>query len=202
MWKSVTRRFKDTVERTYNVLDVRQTWTCGVDSKKDIKAPVYSSVVANADTCFAPCEELYIWRRGDSKYNKRRYHGDFNRCYGRHSSFISAFVTTTTLLSGFYLSQAISLAQRRRHLRHTSSFEHQEPQPQITFGQNYCLLHWAKSVYEKSFVPSDKRQNSFVPTDKGHAEFISSGVDLGVFNRPVPVNNDHTKNEEVRVVPF
>lgn len=29
MWKYVTRRVKDSVERTYNVLDVRRTWTCG-----------------------------------------------------------------------------------------------------------------------------------------------------------------------------
>lgn len=28
MWKYVTRRFRDTVERTSNILDVKKTWTC------------------------------------------------------------------------------------------------------------------------------------------------------------------------------
>lgn len=29
MWKYVSRRIKDSVERTYNVLETRRTWTCG-----------------------------------------------------------------------------------------------------------------------------------------------------------------------------
>lgn len=59
MWKYVSRRFKDTVERTYNVLDVRRTWTCGVtndncnDKKKNSSVPpkcdLPSTVIANTD---------------------------------------------------------------------------------------------------------------------------------------------------------
>lgn len=35
MWKFVTRRVKDTVERTYNVLDKRFTWPCSSESTND-----------------------------------------------------------------------------------------------------------------------------------------------------------------------
>lgn len=44
MWKYVTRRVKDSVERTYNVYDIniRRTWTCGgqeLDQIKTTKPP-------------------------------------------------------------------------------------------------------------------------------------------------------------------
>lgn len=210
MWKFVTRRFKDTVERTYNVLDVRQTWTCGVDSKRCKNSSAAATPTTNSDTCSELCTELYIWRCGDSKYNKRKssqrdqyFHDDFNRSFGRHTSYVTnAVATTVALLSGFYLSQAISLAQRRRHLRHLDAkfnlhlFDQNGAQSQNKFGKNCCLLTIAKSVYEKSFVPSDNRQNCFVPADTRHLESIYNGVNLGTFNRPVPVNNDHTKDDE------
>lgn len=39
MWKYVTRRVKDSVERTYNVLDVRRSWTCGGSQQQDAISP-------------------------------------------------------------------------------------------------------------------------------------------------------------------
>lgn len=38
MWKYVTRRIKDTVERTYNVLDVRISWPCGNEANNEDSA--------------------------------------------------------------------------------------------------------------------------------------------------------------------
>lgn len=34
MWKYVSRRIRDSVERTYNVLETRRTWTCGGANEK------------------------------------------------------------------------------------------------------------------------------------------------------------------------
>ena len=34
MWKYVSRRIKDTVEKTYNVLDATRTWSCGGAGEK------------------------------------------------------------------------------------------------------------------------------------------------------------------------
>lgn len=202
MWKFVTRRFKDTVERTYNVLDVRQTWTCGVDSKKDTKSTVSPTVAAKADTYPESWDSLHIWRCQDFRYNKRKssqknqyFHDDFYRRVNEATgTFISsAFATTATLLTGFYLSQAI--LKRRHKLKHIDAqhnlhlFDQTSDQLKTTFRKNYCLITWAKSVFEKSFVPSDKRQTKF-----GYI-----GADLETFGRPVPVNNDHTKEEVVSV---
>lgn len=207
MWKFVTRRFKDTVERTYNVLDVRQTWTCGVDSKKETKSSAFSSVTVNADTSAEKKENLYVWRYQDSKHNKRKssqnkqyFHDDFSQCNGLISN---AVVTTATLLSGFYLSQLLCLAQRKRHLRQLDArfnlhlFEQPDIQQQARFNKNYCLLHWAKSVYEKSFVPCDKRQKIFEPSDKRQNEFVCNGGHLEPIYYPMPVSNDHIKQEKV-----
>lgn len=204
MWKFVTRRFKDTVERTYNVLNVRQTSTCGVDSKKDTNSTVSPTVVANADTYPESWDSLLIWRCQDFKYNKRKssqkhqyFHDDFyRRANEATGTFISsAFVTTATLLSGVYLSQAIILSRRRHKLRHLAAqhnlhlFDRPSDLLKTSFGKKYCLLTWAKSVFEKSFVPSDKRKTKF-----GY-----DGLNLESFGRPVLVNNDHTKEEVVSV---
>lgn len=208
MWKFVTRRFRDTVERTYNVLDVRQTWTCGVDSKKDTKLSAFSSVTVNAETSAEKKKEnVYIWRYEESKHNKRKssqrkqyFHDDFSQCNG----FISnAVVTTATLLSGFYLSQLLCLARRKHHLRHLDArfnlhlFEQSDIQQQARFNKNYCLLHWATSVYEKSFVPCDRRKKIFEPSDKRQNEFVYNDVNLESFYYPMPVSNDHIKHEKV-----
>lgn len=196
MWKFVTRRFKDTVERTYNVLDVRQTWTCGVDSKKDTNSSCHStSVATKTDTSVEKPENLYSWRRDDSKQNKRKswqedeyFRNECHDRFGSHCSFLSSAVrTTATILTGIYLSQVISLLHRRRNLRHLDAkhslhlFEHTHNQLHRKNRKNYCFLYWANSVYEKSFVPFDKRQKKTVYND----------VSLEKFYRPVPVNNDH-----------
>lgn len=203
MWKFVTRRFKDTVERTYNVLDVRQTWTCGFDSKKDTKSSVSSTVVANAETRPESFDSLRLWRCEDFKYNKRKssqnhqyFHDDFYRRINSATETIisNAFLTTATLLSGFYFSQAIILGRRRHNLRHLDSkfnlrlFENPNHQLRTSFGRKCCLLIWAKSVFEKSFVPSYEKQTKLGYND----------VNFGTFSRPIPVNNDHTKEEVVR----
>lgn len=194
MWKFVSRRFKDTVERTYNVLDVRQTWTCGVDNKKDTKTSTAASVAINTDTPSTQCTSLYIWRCGD--YNKRKSSQNdqyFHNGFYRHSEFIgNAFATTFTLLSGFYLSQTISLLHRKRRRqldaeRNICLFDPLDAQSQDTSKKHYCLLNWAKSVYERSFVPSDKKETGAVINE----------ANLDTFYHAIPVNNDHSKDENV-----
>lgn len=208
MWKFVTRRFKDTVERTYNVLDVRQTWTCGVHTKDTTKSSEFSSVSTKCDGDF------HIWRCVDSKHNERKssqhdFHDDFNASWKRNSSLLNnAFVTTATLLSGFYLSQVISKVQRRRRLRYLDAkhnlhlFDDSVRTNQTIVGKDFCLLHWALKVYENNVAASDKRHNSYVPSDKRQNKFVFNDGNSEILYRPVPINNDHTKGEAVCIIPF
>lgn len=179
MWKFVQRRLKDT-------LNVRQTWTCG---RKNSKSS-YSSVAKNVNDCNETYKELFIWRYGSSKYEERQSSQNdryFHNVFHIHSSLLNV---VAAILCGFSVSPFIVSARRRHRLRHLDEqfklhlFDNQR---QIAIGKNYCLVHWAKSVYEKSFVPSDKRQNSCVALDEGRNELFFSGG-----TSPVLVNNEHS----------
>lgn len=66
MWKYVTRRIKDTVERSYNVLDVRRPWACGPDRvcENGSIRPNGGDLVAIKS---AESQTLDIWKEPQSK---------------------------------------------------------------------------------------------------------------------------------------
>lgn len=176
MWKFVQRRFKDT-------LNVRQTWTCGRKSSESS----YSSIAKNVNDCNEPYKELLIWRYGSSRYEERessqndRY---FHNVFQTRSSLIN---WVAAILCGFSVGPYIVRRHRLRHLDEKFKLYLFQNQRKIALGKNYCLVHWAKSVYEKSFVPSDKKQNSCVALDKKRNELFFNGG-----TSPVLVNNEHT----------
>lgn len=68
MWKFVSRRFKDTVERTYNVLDVRRNWASNVDRANDKTEKKEAAKSVELDFLYGPRQSFKY--REYNQYNQ------------------------------------------------------------------------------------------------------------------------------------
>lgn len=78
MWKYVTRRIKDTVERSYNVLDVCRPWACAPDKVCE-NGPIQPNgcdsvaIISNpADT-----KTIDVWKEPKSE---EKFQSNYSRC--------------------------------------------------------------------------------------------------------------------------
>lgn len=74
MWKYVTRRVKDSFERTYNVLDVRRTWTCGSGGQDAIQHPQSTSKPSSVSPT-SESDDKFKASFGSKKFGTKREHG-------------------------------------------------------------------------------------------------------------------------------
>lgn len=88
MWKYVSRRFKDTVEKTYNVFDVR--------------SKVYTSSIQQNQKCLKICEDGCSsgGSDGGSSSGRERFKEKFGTSSGRgiHNSFLGALTWVSFFL--------------------------------------------------------------------------------------------------------
>lgn len=140
MWKYVSRRIRDSVEKTYNVLETRRTWTCGGGEKVptsangNASAPVVST--SNDETPFG-CTDVQLYQRKPGGvysycFTKNRWHGsssssgqdDFKQNYGNNGgcnyqqTFLGALTWSSAIVCGWYTSQIICMKRRHRHHHH------------------------------------------------------------------------------------
>lgn len=113
MWKYVTRRFKDTVERTYNVLDVRRsiTYTTGKANEHQKESKDVTNSELTPATHNTKCE-LNIWtypKTGGSQKKKQSSFNDDEK-FGKHfyanqnGKSYSPFTDALTWVTNFSLS--------------------------------------------------------------------------------------------------
>lgn len=140
MWKYVSRRIRDSVEKTYNVLETRRTWTCGgekvpTSANGNASAPVVSPG-ANDEAFAEPQDAVQRYeRKPDGVYSycftKNRWHGssssssgqdDFKQNYGSgcnyQQNFLGALTWSSAIVCGWYTSQIICMKRRHRHRHH------------------------------------------------------------------------------------
>lgn len=139
MWKYVSRRIRDSVEKTYNVLETRRTWTCGGEKVPTSANGNASSPVVSSDESFRsaePQDALQLHhRKPDGVYSycfsKNRWHGssssgqdDFKQNYGNsggcnyQQNFLGALTWSSAIVCGWYTSQIICMKRRHRHHHH------------------------------------------------------------------------------------
>lgn len=92
MWKFVSRRIKDSLERTYNVLESRPTWNCGGDkscsaanSKQDEQQqlhhqrPIHTCVVKSQTKDWTGSSSHSSSNDEHFKQSKRHYERPFQK---------------------------------------------------------------------------------------------------------------------------
>lgn len=99
----MSRRVKDTVERTYNVLDVRRTWTCGVTSEN-----VNENKSNAPEKCELPIlvipEPIFGKRRNSSGNDKRTFNFNCNTNSNKCCPIYSALYLVSVCCQPFTFS--------------------------------------------------------------------------------------------------
>lgn len=125
MWKFVSRRIRDSVERTYNVLEHHRTWTCGGGEKSGGGANALSTQQDEAagEAAVVLAEKLSLsvipfrhenGRNQGSSSSSSSSEDDFRR-QGCEQTFVGAITWSSAIVCGWYASQM--LCMRRRHLK-------------------------------------------------------------------------------------
>lgn len=136
MWKYVSRRIRDSVEKTYH----HRTWTCGekvpTSANGNASAPVVSTGTNDNDGRVDAQNAVQLHeRKPDGVYSycftKNRWHGssssssgqdDFKQNYGNtgncnyQQTFLGALTWSSAIVCGWYTSQIICM--KRRHCHH------------------------------------------------------------------------------------
>lgn len=196
MWKFVSRRFKDTVERTYNVLDVRRNWASNVDRANDKNERKEATKSAQLDF-FRGSRQNFKYK----EYNQYNQYEQFHPPICEATFLVCPFSLMATLdrklialssqqsatiIGAYYFAQLFSLDRRRRE----SIFKwHRENAwcSQLACPDRDKTAKWL-SVLEKSSVPSSN-------TYKELRERFPEDVE---FARPVQINNDSKKRADSR----
>lgn len=146
MWKYVSRRIRDSVERTYNVLETRRTWTCGgekvpTSGNGNASAPVATTATNDTDEVghAEPQNAVQLYQKHpDGVYSycfsKNRWNGssssssgqdDFKQNYGNsgggcnyQQNFLGALTWSSAIVCGWYTSQIVCMKRRHRHHHH------------------------------------------------------------------------------------
>lgn len=139
MWKYVSRRIRDSVERTCNVLETRRTWTCNgaekntapptgaaddqaPDSGCGVSAAVngcrYGATTRSALRSLVPYQQHSGGSSGSSSSSSSS-DDDFRRrghCHDHEPNVLGALSWSGAIVAGWYTSQLLCMRHRRRHL--------------------------------------------------------------------------------------
>lgn len=166
MWKYVSRRIRDSFERTYNVLEHHRSWTCGGNGSgekssggttntvcshpEDADRDKQSASVVLAEKltlCVTPFHHNHSRNQGSSSSSSSSSDDDFRRppnCEFQQN-VLGALTWSSAIVCGWYTSQMI--CRRRRHLRHEGwamgrcRFSKTLLSPSQAFHSN-LLSHW------------------------------------------------------------
>lgn len=170
MWKYVSRRIRDSVERTYNVLEPRRTWTCGGEKNGNSNAstcnpdentrPGTGVVPVERPTLLVvPFQRDNGWNHGssssssssDDDFRRQKNHCEFQQ------NVLGAITWSSAIVCGWYTSQI--LCMRRRHLRQDGwsmgqcKFSRTIMSPSQAFHSN-LLSHWVLNA------PAEQKRTS------------------------------------------
>lgn len=137
MWKYVSRRIRDSVERTCNVLETRRTWTCNGAEKNtappsgaaDDQAPDAAPAPVNAGRyvvatrsalrSVVPYQQRSGRSSGSSSSSSSSSDDDFRQsghCHDHEPNVLGALSWSGAIVAGWYTSQLLCMRHRRRHL--------------------------------------------------------------------------------------
>lgn len=209
MWKFVSRRIRDTVERTYNVLEHHRSWTCGEKSGTTL----YNQQDENGGVA----EQKAVFLAEKLSLSVNPFHHENHRNQGSSSSssssssseddfrrqgcefqqnVVGALTWSSAIVCGWYTSQM--LCMRRRHLHQDGwrtmgrcRFTKGLMSPGQAFHSN-LLSHWVLNA------PVVEQNNRRVPNGWIGRSFLLVGGDGGRATSSLaskvaqafPVNND------------
>lgn len=216
MWKYVSRRFRDTVERTYNVLEHHRNWTCGGEKSggnsganalcsqqqdEGAGGAEHSLAVVLAEKITLGVSPFHHENGGNqgssSSSSSSSSEDDFRRQQKCHfqQNMVGALTWSSAIVCGWYTSQM--LCMRRRHLRQDGwtmgrcRFSRGFLSPGQAFHSN-LLSHWVLNA------PGEQtRAGSGVATGWiGRSLLVNDGVPLVAKATQVfPVTNDEASEK-------
>lgn len=213
MWKYVSRRIRDSVERTCNVLETRRTWTCGGE-----KSPLTNTSHHDETNC-APSQQLQLqkqcqqlnnfendfqkdsrWNRSSSGKGNDNFKQRFDYECPVRKNVLGALTWSSAIVCGWYTSQL--LCMRRRHLTNgwNSKCKYSKTilTPSHTFHSN-VLSHWVLTAPEKQQQHYNSKasiwfENAFTREDTEKLVYqVSNDEAFGVISYD---SNQSTNNDQ------
>lgn len=167
MWKFVTRRIRDSVEKTYNVLETRRTWTCGGEKLPNTSNASNSSLSSTTDE-----EDIISFQEQSSHkqllhnsvyfHNKQQWNGssssekdDFKQSCNNDCKFqqniLGAITWSGAIVCGWYTSQILCMRRRNHREGWNSRCKYSKTllSPSQAFHTN-VLSHWVLTAPEQN----------------------------------------------------
>lgn len=186
MWKYVSRRIRDSVERTYNILETRRTWACGGGSEnvqQQNNACPSSSNTDDDDIKSQQLQELQKYVVNSNclhRFSNKQWNGssssgkdDFKQRFDNECKFqqnvLGALTWSSAIICGWYTSQLMCMRRRNSRNGWNSKCIYSKTifTPSRAFHSN-VLSHWVHTSPKNQSPTNNARiwfENAFIAHD-------------------------------------